>query len=420
MSRRYRTADPAERVAGRSDAVGVIGRGGLVVLPTDTVYGLAADAFTPGAVAGLLAAKGRSRAMPVPVLVGAARTLDGLVDTVPESARLLAEAFWPGALTIVVRHAATLAWDLGDARGTVAVRMPLHPVALELLAETGPLAVSSANRTGAGAPTTAAAARSSWAARSRSTSTAARAPMRSPPRSSTSPAPSRGCCASARCRWPTCARCCPGSLRRRARPGDRRRCAGPRPGRPGRAVSRPGSGQFRMLVVCTGNICRSPMAERMLRAGLAARDAGGPRPSSWTAPGPGATRARRWSASPPTRCVSSAWTPTGSLPASSPWRWSSRPTCARREPADRVAAAGLVPDAGRRLFTLRELARICAAVDAGTLAGAPGSEERGRALVAAAAALRAEPALAPRTRRRTTSTTRTAVRPVSTAPARER
>ena len=129
-------------------AVAAIRRGGLVVIPTDTVYGIAADAFSPSAVGALLEAKGRTRDMPTPVLVPALRTLDGLVDVVPAHARALAEAFWPGPLTLVVVHAATLAWDLGETKGTVAVRMPLDPVALAVLEQTGPLAVSSANRTG--------------------------------------------------------------------------------------------------------------------------------------------------------------------------------------------------------------------------------------------------------------------------------
>jgi L-threonylcarbamoyladenylate synthase len=122
--------------------------GSVVVLPTDTLYGIGADAFNASAVASLLAAKGRGRDMPVPVLVGSWNTIDGLVSFVPSVMRDLIEAFWPGGLTLVVEHAPTLAWDLGDTRGTVAVRMPLHPIALDLLAETGPMAVSSANTSG--------------------------------------------------------------------------------------------------------------------------------------------------------------------------------------------------------------------------------------------------------------------------------
>jgi L-threonylcarbamoyladenylate synthase len=153
MSRLFRCDDPAERVAGLEVAVQAAGRGELVVLPTDTVYGIGCDAFSFGAVADLLRAKGRGRDMPVPVLVGSPHTVAGLTETLPDAAQALIEAFWPGPLTIVVRHAASLAWDLGDAGGTVAIRMPLHPVAIELLARFGPMAVSSANRSGEPAPT---------------------------------------------------------------------------------------------------------------------------------------------------------------------------------------------------------------------------------------------------------------------------
>jgi len=104
-------------------------------------------------------ARGQGREVPVSVLVGSLKALDGLVLYLPLEARQVVEAFWPGALTVIVQHAPSLAWDLGDTRGTVAVRMPLHPVALELLKQTGPMAVSSANRTGQPAPATAAAAR---------------------------------------------------------------------------------------------------------------------------------------------------------------------------------------------------------------------------------------------------------------------
>jgi L-threonylcarbamoyladenylate synthase len=137
--------DPADGVQA---AVSALQSGDLVVMPTDTVYGIAADAFSPAAVNALLAAKGRGRDMPVPVLVGSWRTLDGLVDELGPLARQLVERFWPGPLTIVVRSAPSLAWDLGETRGTVAVRMPLQPVALDVLNATGPLAVSSANRSG--------------------------------------------------------------------------------------------------------------------------------------------------------------------------------------------------------------------------------------------------------------------------------
>ena len=138
----------AERAEGLVTASAALRRGALVVLPTDTVYGVAADAFNPAAVDALLVAKGRGRDMPVPVLVSARPMLDAVVEGLSDAGRALADAFWPGALTLVVRHTPHLAWDLGETRGTVAVRMPAHPVALELIAQTGPLAVSSANRTG--------------------------------------------------------------------------------------------------------------------------------------------------------------------------------------------------------------------------------------------------------------------------------
>ncbi|MGY1630455.1 L-threonylcarbamoyladenylate synthase [Geodermatophilus sp. SYSU D01186] len=151
----YDCSDPDARTAGLDAAAAAIGRGELVLLPTDTVYGVAADAFDPSAVMALLAAKNRGRTMPVPVLVGEASTLAGLVLTVPEAAQKLAEAFWPGGLTLVLEHAPSLAWDLGDAEGTVAVRLPDDEVARDLLRRTGPLAVSSANRSGRPAATTA-------------------------------------------------------------------------------------------------------------------------------------------------------------------------------------------------------------------------------------------------------------------------
>ncbi len=151
----YDCSDPEGRAAGLDAAAAAIGAGKLVLLPTDTVYGVAADAFTPAAVTGLLAAKNRGRAMPVPVLIGEASTLGGLVVNLPPVANDLAQAFWPGGLTLVLEHAPSLAWDLGDAQGTVAVRLPDDDLARDLLRRTGPLAVSSANRSGRPAATTA-------------------------------------------------------------------------------------------------------------------------------------------------------------------------------------------------------------------------------------------------------------------------
>lgn len=152
---RMATESEQEREAAVAAATLAVRRGDLVVMPTDTVYGVAADAFSHDAVRALLAAKGRGREMPPPVLVSAVTTLDALATEVPAWARALAEAFWPGPLTLVCRQQSSLMWDLGETRGTVAVRMPDDPVALALLERTGPLAVSSANLTGRPAATTA-------------------------------------------------------------------------------------------------------------------------------------------------------------------------------------------------------------------------------------------------------------------------
>jgi tRNA threonylcarbamoyl adenosine modification protein (Sua5/YciO/YrdC/YwlC family) len=130
------------------EAVNALGRGGVIVLPTDTVYGIGADAFNPDAVGALLAAKGRGRQMPPPVLIGNLGALDGLATEIPDDARALAQKFWPGGLTIILRAQPSLAWDLGETHGTVALRMPDHETALALLSRTGPLAVSSANKHG--------------------------------------------------------------------------------------------------------------------------------------------------------------------------------------------------------------------------------------------------------------------------------
>ena len=133
--------------------------GRCIVLPTDTVYGIGADAFNNQAVATLLATKRRGPDMPVPVLVGSWTTIQGLVREFTDTAKTLVEAFWPGGLSIVVPEAPSLPWNLGDTRGTVLLRMPNQPLALELLQRTGPMAVSSANLTGNPPALNAAAAR---------------------------------------------------------------------------------------------------------------------------------------------------------------------------------------------------------------------------------------------------------------------
>lgn len=155
MSPIFDCRDEARLLTGMRQARQAIGRGELVVIPTDTVYGVAADAFSANAVQKLLDAKGRTRQMPPPVLVAGVATLRALVAEVPEPVERLVEAYWPGGLTIVLPAQPSLSWDLGETRGTVAVRMPAHRIALELLEETGPLAVSSANLTGKAAAITA-------------------------------------------------------------------------------------------------------------------------------------------------------------------------------------------------------------------------------------------------------------------------
>ena len=136
--------------------------GGLLVLPTDTVYGIGALASDAGAVARLLAAKGRGRRMPPPVLGAGVDQLDGVVADIPSAARALIESCWPGALTLVLTAAPRLSWDLGETGGTIAVRMPDHPLTLALLRATGPMAVTSANRTGRPPTTDAASARAAF------------------------------------------------------------------------------------------------------------------------------------------------------------------------------------------------------------------------------------------------------------------
>ena len=159
MSQLFDCTAEADLLAGMRAARRAIAQGELVVLPTDTVYGLAADAFSPTAVERLLEAKGRTRSSPPPVLIGSMDALGALAESVPDVVGALSTKFWPGGLTIILDAQPSLAWDLGDTLGTVAVRIPQHPLALELLAETGPLAVSSANLTGKAPANTAAEAK---------------------------------------------------------------------------------------------------------------------------------------------------------------------------------------------------------------------------------------------------------------------
>ncbi|GAB3877021.1 L-threonylcarbamoyladenylate synthase [Terrabacter terrigena] len=148
MSERYDCTDPEQRAEGIPAAGAAVRRGEIVVLPTDTVYGIGCDAFDANAVASVLAAKGRGRDMPPPVLIPTARTAQGLATQVPDYAQRLMERFWPGPLTLVLKAQTSLHWDLGETNGTVALRVPDHELALELLGDIGPMAVTSANTTG--------------------------------------------------------------------------------------------------------------------------------------------------------------------------------------------------------------------------------------------------------------------------------
>ena len=137
-----------------ADAAAAALAGGLVVLPTDTVYGVGTRPDDPAATARLFEAKGRPRGLALPVLV-ASRAAAEEVAVFDDRARALAGRFWPGPLSLVLPRAErSRTWDLGEDASTVAVRMPHHPLALAVLASTGPLAVTSANRSGEPTPTT--------------------------------------------------------------------------------------------------------------------------------------------------------------------------------------------------------------------------------------------------------------------------
>jgi len=145
-------ADDEQRAAAVARAAELLLAGEVVVLPTDTVYGIAADAFSTEATAALLAAKGRDRAIPLPVMIRTPKQLAGLAATVPSAADHLVAAFWPGPLTLVLPAQPRLTWDIGEADGTVAVRMPLDDATLEVIRAVGPLAVTAANAAGGDAP----------------------------------------------------------------------------------------------------------------------------------------------------------------------------------------------------------------------------------------------------------------------------
>ena len=140
--------DPDQLVAGLRHARLAIGRKQVVVIPTDTSYALAANAFSPASVMLLREVKGWTTPVPPQVLLPGIPTLAALAASVEEPVDALAKALWPGALTLIVPAGESLQWDLGDNKGTVALRMPADQAARELLADTGPLAVTQASPVG--------------------------------------------------------------------------------------------------------------------------------------------------------------------------------------------------------------------------------------------------------------------------------
>jgi L-threonylcarbamoyladenylate synthase len=153
VTQRIACADGAHRERAVSAALAAVRRGDLVVMPTESVYAVATDAFSRRGVAALRAAKGYDDDVPLPVMVGSRATVPGITARVPDAARALMDAFWPGPLTLLMTPAPSLAWDL-PADAPVAIRMPLHPLALALLAQSGPLVVTTANLPGMPAPVT--------------------------------------------------------------------------------------------------------------------------------------------------------------------------------------------------------------------------------------------------------------------------
>ena len=154
MSRTHDCTDEGARVTAIADAANAVRRGDLVVLPTDTVYGIGADAFDAAAVQRLLDAKRRGRDMPPPVLIGDPSLIRALASDVPQAAKDLVATHWPGALTVICQIQPSLRMDLGETDGTIALRVPDHTLAREILRRTGPMAVSSANLSGQPAATT--------------------------------------------------------------------------------------------------------------------------------------------------------------------------------------------------------------------------------------------------------------------------
>ena len=145
--------DPTDRGRAITVAASTIKAGGLVIFPTEAAYVVATDAFSPPATDAIRQLRGVGLETPLQVMVKNAAVLDGVASIAPESARELATAFWPGALTLIVPKSPSIHWQIGGDERYVQLRSPLQPVALELIAETGPVVTSVARKQGGPAVT---------------------------------------------------------------------------------------------------------------------------------------------------------------------------------------------------------------------------------------------------------------------------
>ena len=145
---------PADDPSAVDRAVQLLRSGQLVVVPTDTVYAVIADAFQTDATQRLLGVKRRGREVPLSLLIRNPRQVIGLAGDVPETAERLMASYWPGPVALVLPEQPEMPWDLGATRGALTLRMPADDLVLAIAAEIGPLACSAANRRGELVPTT--------------------------------------------------------------------------------------------------------------------------------------------------------------------------------------------------------------------------------------------------------------------------
>lgn len=145
--------DPTERGRAITVAASTIKAGGLVAFPTESAYVVGTDAFSPPATDAVRQLRGIGLETPLQVLVKNAGAIDGVASMASAQARDLARAFWPGALTLIVPKSPSIQWQLGGDQRYVQLRVPLHPVALELISETGPVVTSVAKKSGGRAVT---------------------------------------------------------------------------------------------------------------------------------------------------------------------------------------------------------------------------------------------------------------------------